>query len=136
MTREELEKELSELESKRTELRKQLKQYESGDTDDDVVTMASLTKKALQSALMTGNLKSFLETLTGHVDFAKSALVSFTQIVEKAQEKIEGKVEEVKIASGMSVMSNTWLPMIMGIMQTQEFQHLMANMLVKVLNES
>jgi len=136
MTKEELEKELAEVEARRIELQKQLNQSESGDMfEDDYVTMAALAKKTLHSALTTGSLKSFLEKLTGGVDFAKSALVSFTQIVEKAQEKIDGKVETVTIAGGMSVMSNTWLPMIMGMMQTQEFQHLMANMLVKILKD-
>lgn len=137
MTKEELEKELAEVEAKRRELQEQLHQYEGGETaDDQVVTMATLTKKALQSAFASGSLKSFLEKLTGGVDFAKSALISFTQIVEKAQEKMDGKVEEVTLAGGMSVMSNTWLPMVLGMMQTPEFQHLMANMLVKILKES
>jgi len=136
MTKEELERELAEIEARRDELQKQLNQSDGESfTEDDYVTMAAIAKKALHSALTTGSLKSFLEKLTSGVDFAKSALVSFTQIVEKAQEKMEGKVETVTIAGGMSVMSNTWLPMIMGMMQTPEFQHLMANMLVKLLKD-
>lgn len=134
MTKEELEKALKEVEEQRNQLKEELNKYENpGET---VVTMAASAKKALQNAISSGNLKNILEKVSGSIDFMKTAVTSFTQIIDKAQQKLEGKVEEITIQGGMTVMSDMWVPMVLGLIQTQEFQHIMANMLVKIIKDA
>ncbi|MCR4429445.1 MAG: hypothetical protein NUV45_00330 [Tepidanaerobacteraceae bacterium] len=135
MTKEELEKALKEVEEQRNQLREELNKYENPD-ESNVVTMAASAKKALQNAISSGSLKNILEKVSGSIDFMKTAVTSFTQIVDKAQQKLEGKVEEITIQGGMKVMSDMWVPMVLGLIQTQEFQHIMANMLVKIIKDS
>lgn len=135
MTKEELEKALKEVEEQRNQLKEELNKYENPD-ETSVVTMAASAKKALQNAISSGSLKNILEKVSGSIDFMKTAVTSFTQIVDKAQQKLEGKVEEITIQGGMKVMSDMWVPMVLGLIQTQEFQHIMANMLVKIIKDS
>lgn len=136
MTKEELEKSLMEVEEKRNLLREKLNKLENGNViDDHIITMATVTKKILHDAIVSGNLKNLLNKLTGSIDFAKTAVISFSQIVDKAQAKMEGKIEEITIQGGMKVMSDMWIPIVLGLIQTQEFQHIMANMLVALIKE-
>jgi lipid II:glycine glycyltransferase (peptidoglycan interpeptide bridge formation enzyme) len=76
-----------------------------------------------------------MERISGSLDFAKTTVTTFSQIVEKAQEKLEGKTEEIMGAGGITFRSDMWVPMFLSLMQTQEFQHLMANMLVQIIKE-
>lgn len=75
-------------------------------------------------------MKDILDRISDNIDYAKTAVISLSNIAEKAQDKLDGKVEEITIASGTSIKSDMWFPMILGLIQTQEFQHLMANMVV------
>jgi len=136
MTREQLESALREVEEQRSQLREELNKLEGPDETNGVVTMAANAKRALYNSIHSGNLKNILEKVTGSIDFMKTAVTSFTEIVDKAQQKIDGKVEEITMQSGMTVMSDMWLPMAMGLLQTQEFQHIMANMLVKIIKDA
>ncbi|HHW03270.1 MAG TPA: hypothetical protein GXX35_10785 [Thermoanaerobacterales bacterium] len=135
MTKEELEKALKEVEEQRNQLKEELNKLENPG-EDSVVTMAASAKKALHNAISSGNLKNTLEKVSGSLDFMKTAVTSFSQIIEKAQQKMEGKVEEITIQGGMTVMSDMWVPMVLGLIQTQEFQHIMANMLVKIIKDA
>ncbi|AYO29831.1 MAG: hypothetical protein PWR06_680 [Thermoanaerobacteraceae bacterium] len=138
MTKEELQKALQEVEEQRNQLKEELNKLEGTDetAGDGVVTMATVAKKALHDAVASGNLKNILDKVSSSIDFAKTAVTSFSQIVEKAQAKMDGKIEEITIQGGMTVMSNMWMPMVLGLIQTQEFQHIMANMLVKIIKDA
>ncbi|MDI3481555.1 MAG: hypothetical protein PWQ97_1210 [Tepidanaerobacteraceae bacterium] len=135
MTKEELEKALMEVEEQRNQLKEELNKFENPE-ETDVIAMAASAKKALQNAISSGSLKNILEKVSGSIDFMKTAVTSFTQIIDKAQQKLEGKVEEITIQGGTKVMSDMWVPMVLGLIQTQEFQHIMANMLVKIIKDS
>jgi hypothetical protein len=149
MTKEELEKSLYDAQVERDLLKEKLREIErnrrrersetknSGSNAEDVeaATIAEMTKYALRDAIENGNLQMFLEKILGSLDFAKTAISSLSEIIEKAQAKMDGKNEEIVGADGMSFASDMWLPMLMGIVQTQEFQHLMANMIVKMIKD-
>lgn len=138
MTKEELEKALKEVEEQRNLLKEELNKLEGtdGNAGYGVVTMATVAKNALHDAIASGTLKNILDKVSSSIDFTKTAVTSFSQIVDKAQTKLEGKVEEVTIHGGMTVMSDMWVPMVLSLIQTQEFQHIMANMLVKIIKDS
>ncbi|WP_422445502.1 hypothetical protein [Thermoanaerobacterium sp. DL9XJH110] len=149
MTKEELEKALSEVEAQRNLIKKELKKFEEtggtldydkegdkkGEKNEGPATMAAMTKNILRQAIATGNLKNTMERISGSLDFAKTTVTTFSQIVEKAQEKLEGKTEEIMGAGGITFRSDMWVPMFLSLMQTQEFQHLIANMLVQIIKE-
>lgn len=132
MTREELRNALKDMDEQRNRLKQELEQVEKkGDKNDEPLT-ASITaaKRTLEESIASGNLKDILDRISDNIDYAKTAVISLSNIAEKAQDKLDGKVEEITIASGTSIKSDMWFPMILGLIQTQEFQHLMANMVV------
>ena len=94
------------------------------------------TKKNARQLITSGNLKNIFDNIINNIDYAKTAVMSLSDITEKAQDKLEGKVEEITIASGMPIRSDMWFPMVLGLIQTQEFQHLMANTVVSAIKES
>jgi len=138
MTKEEIRRALREIESKKSELEQQLKQLEEETEGFNDPLTASLmkAKNAARKSITSGNLKKTLENMLVNIDYAKIAVKSLANIADKTQDKLEGKVEEITVASGMSVMTNMWVPMILGLIQTQEFQHLMANMVATAIKES
>jgi len=138
MTKEEIRKALKEIENKKIELEQQLKQLEEDSESNYDPLTASLVnaKKVARKSITSGNLKKMFDNVLNNLDYAKIAVKSFSNIAEKAQDKLEGRVEEITVASGMSVMTNTWIPMILGLIQTQEFQHLIANMVATAIRES
>jgi hypothetical protein len=69
------------------------------------------------------------------MDLTKVALKSLSDIIDKTKNKLEGKVEEVAGPTGMPIMTDMWLPMLLSLLQTQEFQHLMANMFAQLVKD-
>lgn len=138
MTKEELEKALKEVEDQRSLLREELNRW-NGRIEVDgnlMVTGSTVAKKVLYNAVTSGNLKNTLDKISDSIDFTKTTVTCFSQIVEKAQAKIDGKIDEITMQSGSRVMSDMWPPMVLSLMQTEEFQHIAANMLVKVIQEA
>ncbi|NLZ54990.1 MAG: hypothetical protein GX892_17955 [Thermoanaerobacteraceae bacterium] len=138
MTKAELRKALSEIENKKSQLEQQLRQIEDETKviDDPLTASIMNVKNTARKSITSGNLKIMFENILNNIDYAKTAVKSLADIADKAQDKLEGKVEEITVSSGMSVMTNMWVPMILGLIQTQEFQHLMANMVVSAIKES
>ena len=93
-------------------------------------------KSTARNSIASGKLKNVFENIINNIDYAKTAVISLANIADKAQDKLEGKVEEITVSGGMTVMTNMWVPMILGLIQTQEFQHLVANMVVTAIKES
>ncbi|HHY70310.1 MAG TPA: hypothetical protein GX519_01325 [Thermoanaerobacterales bacterium] len=129
---------LKDIDKKKGLLEQELKQLEGKieNNDDPLAVSVMNAKKTVRQSITSGNLKNMLDNILNNIDYAKTAVISLSDITEKAQDKLEGKVEEITVASGMSVMSNMWFPMILGLIQTQEFQHLTANMVVSAVKES
>jgi len=138
MTKDELRKALSEIENKKSQLEQQLRKLEeeTEDIDDPLTASIMNVKNTTRKAIISGNLKNIFDNILKNIDYAKTAVISLANIADKSQDKLEGKVEEITVSSGMSVMTNMWIPMILGLIQTQEFQHLMANMVVSAIKET
>jgi hypothetical protein len=138
MTKNEIKKALREIENKKSELEEQLRQLEEESENFCDPLSASLmnAKNAARKSLTSGNMKKLFDNILNNIDYIKIAVKSFANIAEKAQDKLEGRVEEITVSSGMAVMTNMWIPMILALIQTQEFQHLMANMVATAIQES
>lgn len=137
MTKDDLRQALKDIDKKKSLLEQEIKRFEGkSEINDNPLTVSLMNaKETTRQSITSGNLKNIFDNILNNIDYAKTAVISLSNITEKAQDKLEGKVEEITIASGMSVMSNMWFPMILGLIQTQEFQHLMANMVVSVIKE-
>lgn len=164
MTKEQLERALDEVDMQRQILITELRKFQSeemhdeetqgdfpkGDTDFDKEsdnnfgeeetnrgpkTMATATKNIVKKAVVSGNLKDTMGKVSGALDFAKVGVNSFCEILDKAQEKLDGNIEELPGPMGIPIMTDMWIPMLLGLMQTQEFQHLMSNMLVQIIKD-
>lgn len=122
---------------RKEEIEEDLEQETLSDVEEESTqepkTIATAAKDAVKNAVTSGNLKSTMGKISGGLDFAKVAVNSFSDILDKAQEKIHGNIEELPGPTGIPIMTDMWVPMFLGLMQTQEFQHLMANMLVQVI---
>ncbi len=104
------------------------------DNDKRPVTMADITRDKLKDAISSGRLESALERAAGSFDFAKATATCFSQIAQKTRENMEGDVEGSAGSQGISITSDMWIPMLINMMQTNEFQCLVANMLVKIVS--
>ena len=164
MTREELEKTLHELKSQLEETdladiddeakeTKNLAEPENKDADESIeeieykdeeknsdidndkrpVTMADITRDKLKDAISSGRLESALERAAGSFDFAKATATCFHRL-PKNQGKMEENVKGSAGSQGISITSDMWVPMLINMMQTNEFQCLVANMLVKIVS--
>ncbi|NLZ54988.1 MAG: hypothetical protein GX892_17945 [Thermoanaerobacteraceae bacterium] len=69
------------------------------------------------------------------MDLTKVALKSLSDIIEKTKDKLEGNIDEVPGPMGMPIMTDMWLPMFLTLLQTQEFQHLLANMFAQMVKD-
>jgi hypothetical protein len=129
---------LEDIDKKKSLLKKELKQLEGTvENNDDPLTASVMNaKRNARQLIISGNLKNIFGNIINNIDYAKTAVLSLSDITEKAQDKLEGKVEEITIASGMPIRSDMWFPMMLGLIQTQEFQHLMANTVVSAIKES
>ncbi len=137
MTKAELQKALRDIEKKKMELEQQLKELEEENKGNDPITASIMNvKSTARNSIASGKLKNVFENIINNIDYAKTAVISLANIADKAQDKLEGKVEEITVSGGMTVMTNMWVPMILGLIQTQEFQHLVANMVVTAIKES
>jgi hypothetical protein len=138
MTKDDIIKALSEIENKKSQLEQQLRQLEEeNESIDDPLTASIMkVKSTARNSITSGNLKNMFGNILNNIDYAKIAVKSLANIADKAQDKLEGKVEEITVSGGMSVMTNMWIPMILSLIQTQEFQHLMANMVATAIQES
>lgn len=90
-------------------------------------------KDMLRFVVASGKLKRVLEGIAGAMDFSKAAVDALAQVAEKAQEKMDGKTESMPGPMGAEILSDMWLPMLLNIMKTPEFQHILANMVVTVI---
>jgi len=106
----------------------------------DLTAKKSLTnnniKKIMYEAITSGTLQKVLIRLADGMDLTKVALKSLSDIIDKTKNKLEGKVEEVSGPMGMPIMTDMWLPMLISLLQTQEFQHLIANMFAQMVKDS
>ena len=98
-------------------------------------TVGAATKDIFKEAVVSGNLKNAMTKVSGALDFAKVGVNSFSEVLDKAKAKMEGNIEELPGPTGIPIMTDMWIPMILGLMQTQEFQHLMSNMLVQLIKD-
>lgn len=92
-------------------------------------------KKILYNAITSGNLQKMLVKVADGMDLTKVALKSFADIIEKTKDKLEGNIEEVAGPMGIPIMTDMWLPMFLSLLQTQEFQHLLANMFAQLVKD-
>ena len=136
MTKEDLEIALKELETQREILIKALNELnnnESGSLDFKVEEMKEFDiKKIMYNAIASGRLKNVLDSVSDGMDLTKTTLKSFSDIIDKTRDKMEGNIDEVLGPTGMPIMTDMWLPMLLTLLQTQEFQHLMANMIAQL----
>ena len=116
-------------------LEEELREIELASNSDPFTQSMLDAKNMVRQSIISGNLKNVLEKISNNIDYAKIAVISLSDITQKAQDKLSGKVEEITIASGESIMSNMWFPMVLGLIQTQEFQHLVANTIAGVLKD-
>ncbi len=92
--------------------------------------------KIIYDAITTGKIKRVLEKIIGGMDLTKTALKSLCDIVDKTRDKLEGKIKGVSGTEGIPIMTDMLLPMFISLIQTQEFQHLMSNMIAQLFKES
>jgi|GEM_PF-1365605 len=92
-------------------------------------------KKIMHDAIASGNLQRALIRLADGMELTKVALKSLSEILEKTKNKLEGNVEEVAGPTGIPIMANMMLPMMLSLLQTQEFQHLIANMFAQLVKD-
>ena len=146
MTRDELEGSLEEIETQREILLSVLNELEKSESEStklqeepDLKAKENSTgknfKKILYDAIASGSLQKALIRLADGMDLTKVALKSLSDIIDKTKNKLEGKVEEVAGPTGMPIMTDMWLPMLLSLLQTQEFQHLMANMFAQLVKD-
>jgi len=126
--------EINELEKEMVES-KDFKTLEKTDSNAQQNFANNNFKKVLHNAITSGNLRRTLERLADGMDLTKVALKSLSDIIEKTKDKLEGKVEEVAGPTGIPIMTNMWLPMLLSLLQTQEFQHLIANMFAQMVKD-
>jgi lipopolysaccharide biosynthesis regulator YciM len=91
-------------------------------------------KKALREAVASGKLSLALGNVSGSLEATKSAVESMAQVVEKAREILSSAGKKDGIGSA-AVLSSAWLPMVLGLMKTSEFQNLTASMIANMLKE-
>lgn len=92
-------------------------------------------KKIIYNAIISGKLQKMLEKVVDGMDLTKVALRSLADIIDKTKDKLEGNVDEVPGPMGMPIMTDMWLPMFLSLLQTQEFQHLLANMFAQLVKD-
>lgn len=97
-------------------------------------TMAMATRDLLHQSIADGSLKEKLEKISNSADIFKSAVTSFSQIVSKAQEQLENQPAQVSSDDNLSFLTEMWVPMFLNLIETSEFQGLMASMLVRMVN--
>ena len=148
MTRDELEGSLEEIETQREVLLSVLNELEKNEPESKDFEMqeeqefkakqnstGKNLKKIMHDAITSGSLQQALERLADGMDLTKVALKSLSDIIDKTKNKLEGKVEEVAGPTGMPIMTDMCLPMLLSLLQTQEFQHLMANMFAQLVKD-
>jgi len=148
MTRDELESSLEEIDTQRETLLNVLNELEKNESEStdlkvqeeqDLKAKPNLTtnnfKKILYEAIASGSLQKALVRLVDGMDLTKVALKSLSDIIDKTKNKLEGNIEEVAGPMGMPIMTDMWLPMLLSLLQTQEFQHLMANMFAQLVKD-
>lgn len=149
MTKEELENSLEEINAQREILLSvvnELEKIEDEKTDfnrqeepKDSRSRQNLSKydfrKIMYNAIASGNFQRMLDKIVDGMDLTKVALKSLSDIIEKTKDKLEGNIDEVPGPMGMPIMTDMWLPMFLTLLQTQEFQHLLANMFAQMVKD-
>lgn len=112
---------------------------EVAETSEDMRGIGEFTgvmKKALREAVASGKVSLALENVSGSLEVTKSAVESLAQVVERAREILKASNKKGKVGSdGAAVLSTTWLPMMLGLIKTPEFQNLTASMIANMLKE-
>lgn len=148
MTRDELEMSLDEIKAQREILLNALDELEKAEpypTDSELGeepkepeepdVMNFDFKKVIYNVIASGNLKNVLNKISDGMDYTKTALKSFSDIIDKTRDKLEGNIDEVAGPMGMPIMTDMWLPMFLTLLQTQEFQHLLANTFAQLFKD-
>jgi hypothetical protein len=104
------------------------------DYSEEKITMASVAKNAIRNALLSGDLMNTLERVLNGINFAQATVASFSNVVDKAQQKIES-TSETTGENGLQILNEAWLSMFQSLMQTEEFQQLLANILVQIVKD-
>ncbi|HHY70307.1 MAG TPA: hypothetical protein GX519_01310 [Thermoanaerobacterales bacterium] len=149
MTRDELVMALNEIEAQRNILLSALDELEKPETDPtdfeseeepvgpkkepDLINFD--IKDIMYNAITSGSFKNALMRISDGMDFTKTALKSFSAIIDKTRDKLEGNIDEVPGPMGMPIMTDMWLQMLLTLLQTQEFQHLLANMFAQFFKD-
>jgi len=123
-----IEKELYKLEAQNNEqyqknLKREKKQYRA----------AMFTKDALARSVSDGSLKNNLDKVSTSLDNIKSVVASFSLVAEKAQEKMESNTAEIA-SNSLPSMAELWVPMLLNLLHSDDFQELMANMLIRMVS--
>ena len=92
-------------------------------------------KKVMHDAISSGRIKKALEKISDGMDLSKVALKSLSDIIDKTKDKLKGNIDEVTGPMGMPIMTDMWLPMLISLLQTHEFQHLLANVFVQLVKD-
>lgn len=97
-------------------------------------TMAMATKDRLHQSISDGSLKEKLDKLSNSANVFQSTVNSFSQIVDKAQKQMESQSAQVSAGNDLSILSDMWVPMFLNLIETSEFQGLMASMLIRMIS--
>lgn len=126
---------LSELEKSEHDLKdSELEEEPEGPAEEQNLSDLGI-KKIIYNAIASGNFKNALDKIYGGIDYTRTALKSFCDIIDKTQDKLRGNIDEVPGPMGIPIMTDMWLPMFLTLLQAQEFQHLLANMFANLLKD-
>lgn len=126
---------LEELEKMEPESKDSKRQDEPADSKAQQNLTSFDFKKIVFDAIASGRLQKTLVRAADGMDLTKVALKSLSDIIDKTKDKLEGNIDEVPGPMGMPIMTDMWLPMFITLLQTQEFQHLLANMLAQLVKD-
>lgn len=97
-------------------------------------TMAMATKDRLHQSISDGSLKEKLDKISNSANVFQSTVNSFSQIVDKAQKQMENQSAQVSTGNDLSIFADMWVPMFLNLIETSEFQGLVASMLIKMIS--
>lgn len=97
-------------------------------------TMAMATKDRLHQSISDGSLKEKLDKISNSANVFQSTVDCFSEIVDKAQKQMESQSAQVSAGNDLSILADMWVPMFLNLIETSEFQGLMASMLIKMIS--
>lgn len=87
---------LKDIDKKKGLLEQELKQLEGKieNNDDPLAVSVMNAKKTVRQSITSGNLKNMLDNILNNIDYAKTAVISLSDITEKAQDKLEERLKK------------------------------------------